>query len=318
VEWYVIPAAFVLDLLIGDPHGYPHPVRWMGRAILALEPKFRRLPVHPVQAGGLFAVGLVVSVWAVAWLAVQAAHLIHPGFGTALAVVLVYFCISARDLETSALAVDHALKKNGLGKAKKKLAMIVGRDVSPLDPVGVARAGVETVAENLVDGVISPLFFAALGGAPLALAYKMVNTLDSMVGYKNEPYRDFGKWAARIDDGANFIPARLSVPAIALALGLLGGDWRRSMATGFSQGDRHASPNAGFPEAAFAGALAVRLGGPNVYHGHTVEKPYIGEAFGEVRSGDIQRACRLMMVTSLLWMAISAAGALFLYWPFYQ
>ncbi|MBI9085123.1 MAG: cobalamin biosynthesis protein CobD [Desulfobacterales bacterium] len=306
--WYIIPLAFALDLAVGDPHGAPHPVRWMGRAIGALEPRFRALPLPLTVTGLLFAVSLVAAVWILTWAVVWAAGTLHPALGAAVTLVAVYFCISTRDLAGSALAVDRALKDGGLVAAREKLAMIVGRDVRQLDETAVARAAVETVAENLVDGVMAPLFFAALGGAPLAMAYKMVNTLDSMVGYKNERYREFGRGAARIDDGANFIPARLSVPVIALAAWILGGPWRRALKTGFSQGRHHASPNAGFPEAAFAGALGVRLGGPNVYHGRIVDKPYIGKSFGDVRPTDIHRACRLMSVAALLWMTL-AGGA---------
>jgi adenosylcobinamide-phosphate synthase len=178
--------------------------------------------------------------------------------------------------------------------------MIVGRDVERYGADDIARATVETVAENVVDGVLSPLFFAAIGGAPLALAYKMVNTLDSMVGYKNPRYLLFGRAAARIDDAANFLPARLSVGLIALACRLVAGaSSRRALATGWREGANHASPNAGYPEAAFAGALGVRLNGPNSYHGVLVEKPYIGVGLGSVTLGHIRQACRLMTWTSL-------------------
>jgi adenosylcobinamide-phosphate synthase len=177
----------------------------------------------------------------------------------------------------------------------------VGREVKDLSEDGVARAAVETVAENLVDGVISPLFFAAIGGAPLALAYKMINTLDSMVGYKNETYRLFGKTAARIDDVANFLPARLSVPVIALVAHLLAGRGKIAFKTAVREGRQHTSPNAGFSEAAFAGALGVRLGGPNFYHGKRVEKPYIGKVFDSAHKHHIKSACELMMLSAITW-----------------
>jgi adenosylcobinamide-phosphate synthase len=181
--------------------------------------------------------------------------------------------------------------------------MIVGRETQTLSAQAVTRAAIETVAENLVDGVVSPLFFAALGGAPLAMAYKMVNTLDSMVGYKNDTYRQFGKAAARIDDAANFIPARLAVPVIALAAQLLAGKGGRAFGTAWQEGGHHVSPNAGYAEAAFAGTLGVKLIGPAVYHGQRVEKPYIGKAFGDTRPSDIGRACDLMLLAALLWAA---------------
>lgn len=200
--------------------------------------------------------------------------------------------------------VSDALGQNRLGEAKKRVGLIVGRDVEELTEAGIARAGVETVAENLVDGVISPLFYAALGGAPLAMAYKMVNTLDSMVGYKNERYRHFGKFAARVDDIANFIPARLAVPIISFAAQILANRGGWTYRTAKAEGANHSSPNAGYPEAAFAGALGVKIGGPNYYQGHLVSKPYIGSGFGDVKLNDIRKACDLMILASLLWVGI--------------
>jgi adenosylcobinamide-phosphate synthase len=184
--------------------------------------------------------------------------------------------------------------------------MIVGREVDRLDETGVTRAAVETVAENLVDGVIAPLFFAVLGGAPLAMAYKMVNTLDSMVGYKNERYLLFGRFAARLDDVANYLPARLSVPFIAIAAHLLNGRGRAALKIARRDGRAHASPNAGYPEAAFAGALGLWMGGPNTYHGRVVEKPVIGKELAGARRIHIRQACRLMLSTSLLFFMVAA------------
>jgi adenosylcobinamide-phosphate synthase len=180
--------------------------------------------------------------------------------------------------------------------------MIVGRDIDNYKEDGLARATVETVAENLVDGVTAPLFFAAIGGAPLALAYKMTNTLDSMVGYKNQTYQQFGKASARIDDVLNYLPARLTVPVIALATQILSGHGKRSLKTAVCEGTNHASPNAGYPEAAFAGALALKLNGPNYYIGQLVDKPYIGVHFGQSSSDHIKRACDIMMLSSFLWL----------------
>jgi adenosylcobinamide-phosphate synthase len=177
--------------------------------------------------------------------------------------------------------------------------MIVGRETDQLDKEGVSRAAVETVAENLVDGIVAPLFYAALGGGPLALAYKMVNTLDSMIGYQNDRYREFGWAAARLDDGANWLPARLTVPLVALAAAFLNGRWREVLTLARRDGRKHTSPNAGLSEAAFAGALAVRLGGSNRYHGVMVAKPWIGADFGPVKTDDIQRACDLMLLTAV-------------------
>lgn len=308
MAWHILPFAFFIDLIFGDPHFRHHPVRWMGKAIEWFEPRFRRLSqtlsIGLAVSGGLFAITLILLTWATAAGVLEAARLMHPGAGIALEVLMIYFCISARSLESAGMEIRGILMEGNLKQAKEKLAMIVGRDVRNLSKEGVARAAVETVAENLVDGVIAPLFFAALGGGPLVMAYKMVNTLDSMVGYKNDVYRKFGTAAARIDDAANFIPARLSVPVIALGAQILAKKGRSAFAVARREGRRHASPNAGFPEAAFAGALSVRLGGPNVYHGKMVRKPYIGLRFGAVKIGDIGRACDLMMLSSLLWLII--------------
>lgn len=310
--WYVLPAAFVLDILLGDPRWLPHPIRWMGRAIEILEPRFRGWVPNLVVSGALFAGTLIIGTWLLTFMAVFLAGQRDPLVGAILQIVIVYYCLSARSLEKAAMEVGDALDRQNLPEARQRVGMIVGRDVKQLDGEGVGRAAFETVAENLVDGVISPLFYAALGGAPLAMAYKMVNTLDSMVGYKNERYHAFGKAAARIDDFANYIPARLSVAVIALAVQLLSGAGRSALKTAFNDGARHASPNAGYSEAAFAGALGVRLGGPNVYHGRLVDKPYIGAGLGRVRTGHIRKACDLMLVSALLWTFMLTAVTVFL------
>jgi adenosylcobinamide-phosphate synthase len=302
--WYIIAAAFCLDLLIGDPEGWPHPVRWMGGAIERLEPEFRKLSPNPLWTGTLFAVSLTTATFLLAWGVIFSAWALHPAAGVALETVMLYYCISVRALEKAALMVYTALRKKGLTRGRAAVALIVGRETAGLDESEVARAAVETVAENLVDGVISPLFYALLGGAPLALAFKMTNTLDSMVGYKNDKYRYFGRAAARIDDVANYIPARLSVLLIAVGAQMLAKKGRPALRTGFRDGRRHTSPNAGFPEAAFAGALGVRLGGPGTYHGRRIEKPYLGGEYTPAGTGDIPRACRLMVVAGLLWMAV--------------
>ena len=302
--------AVTLDMLLGDPLWLPHPVRWMGRAIAWLEPRFRGLTLKPLLSGALMATLLVSSVWLICLLLVRVAAAVHPAAGILVQAVMIYVCISARSLADAALAVGNALGHSGLGAARQAVSMIVGREADRLDERGVTRAAIETVAENLVDGVVSPLFFAVLGGAPLAMAYKMVNTLDSMVGYKNDRYLLFGRFAARMDDVANFIPARLAVPFIALAAQLLNGRGRATMDTAFRDGRAHASPNAGYPEAAFAGALGLWMGGPNHYHGRLVNKPVIGIGFAEARPVHIRQACRLMLTTALLVFMVTATAAL--------
>ena len=301
---FVLPSAFLMDLLFGDPRSLPHPVRWMGKAIELCEPGFRKIPVPRQLGGTLFCAFLVAMTGISAAGLLYLVQWIHPWLKPCLEVILVYFCISIRSLEDAAMEIHGCLLQNRVGEARKKVAMIVGRDVTHFDEEGISRAVVETVAENLVDGVLSPLFFAAIGGAPLALMYKMVNTLDSMVGYKNERYMDFGKASARLDDVLNFIPARLSIPIIALATHILSGRGRRCLKTAVLEGVNHSSPNAGYPEAAFAGALAVKLNGPNYYNGQLVDKPYIGVRFGKTSTTDIKKACDIMMLSSFLWLII--------------
>ena len=297
----VLPAALTLDYLLGDPQGFPHPVRWMGRLLATVETAYRRRNLAGVTAGVTFALSLVLLAWGATTILVAGAARLHPALGWAVEVVLIYYAVSIKSLRQAAQSVSLALKKESLEAAKRRVAMIVGRDVEGLSRQGVIRATVETVAENLVDGVVSPVFYAAIGGAPMAMAFKMISTLDSMVGYKTPLYVNFGKASARMDDAANYLPARLSIPVIALAAQILSGSGRRSLQTALQEGHRHSSPNAGRPEAAFAGAIGLKLGGPNLYRGSLVAKPFIGTRFGAARLEHISQACRLMLLSAFLW-----------------
>jgi adenosylcobinamide-phosphate synthase len=263
------------------------------------------LPLGLATAGCWFALVLICGTWGLTALLLIAAGGIHPILAIAIEIILLFYCLSADSLASAAQSVLNPLKQNRLDKAKRHLALIVGRDVQGLTRQGITRATIETLAENLVDGVISPLFYAAIGGAPLAMAYKMTNTLDSMVGYKNEKYADFGKASARIDDLANYLPSRLSVLIITICARLFIGEKSRSWKTALKEGRNHTSPNAGYPEAAFAGALQVRLGGPNYYHGQLVRKPYIGTLFGTAQPDDITRACHLMYASAFVGMLLT-------------
>jgi adenosylcobinamide-phosphate synthase len=303
-SWYIMPSAFVLDLILGDPRYFPHPIRWMGKAIVTAEFYFRKIPYHPTVCGALFAASLVMGTWLLTYLLLVAVNSIHPILKNCFEIILIYYCISAGSLEKAALEIKHYLKNKNIAGAREKVALIVGREVTNYQETDIARATVESVAENLVDGVISPLFFAAIGGAPLAMAYKMVNTLDSMVGYKNEKYLNFGQAAARIDDVLNYVPTRLALPIISLATHILSGKGARSLKTAVREGANHSSPNAGFPEAAFAGALSVKLNGPNFYNGKRVDKPFIGIRFGNTSTEHIQKACDIMMLASFLWLLV--------------
>jgi adenosylcobinamide-phosphate synthase len=310
IQSLIVPTAMALDALVGDPRNLPHPIRWMGLCIENFEPRFRRLVNNEYIAGILFALALIIGCWALVMLSTHVAYSLHSLVGGLLEVVLVFYSLSARSLYDAAMEIFHRLQKGRTAAARQKLSLIVGRDVDRYETADIARASVETVAENFVDGVLSPLFFAVIGGAPLAMAYKMINTLDSMVGYKNGRYRRFGWAAARIDDLANFIPARLSILVIFLVSRALDtGRGRRALTTAVSEGANHSSPNAGYPEAAFAGALCVKLNGPNLYGGVLIDKPYIGVDFGSVRIDHIRRACELMILAAglsgfIAWSAV--------------
>jgi adenosylcobinamide-phosphate synthase len=297
--------AAILDLLVGDPRWLPHPVRWMGWAIQRGETRFRCLPLPLAVSGGLMATGLILGTGFIALGIVSLAAWIHPWVGGAAELILLFYCLSARSLADAAMEVWRALVRGDLAGARRAVAMVVGRETDALDEAGVTRAAVETVAENLVDGFLAPLFWAALGGAPLALVYKMTNTLDSMIGYRNERYRSFGKVAARMDDVANWLPARLSPPLIGLAAALLNQNGRRAWRLARREGHRHSSPNAGRPEAAFAGALNVRLGGGSHYHGQWVSKPTIGREQRNATAADIPRAVDLMWLSAALGVVVA-------------
>ena len=297
IHWYTIVAAFLLDFFLGDPARLPHPIVYMGRAISYFEPWFRKKIPHLLVSGGIFALSLILFTWVTGTAVIKTAFLLHPMVGECVQIILLFFCFSSKSLKQAAMAVNDALKKEDIIRARKAVGMIVGRQTESLDKPAITRATIETVAENFVDGFLSPLFFACIGGVPAALAYKMINTLDSMVGYRNPTYLYFGRVAARIDDGANFIPARLSVIVISLAMAVFSKpNSIQALKTGFSQGRRHKSPNAGFPEAAFAGGLAIRLGGPSIYHGRVVEKPFLGDRFNDPEPFKISQACDLMLL----------------------
>jgi len=309
----VLPAAVILDLILGDPRFLPHPVRWMGNSILLFEPIFRKIFKNLVLSGALLSILLITFTGSVVYLLVYYSQLFHPIVGTIVEIILIFYAISARSLKDSAMDVYQSLKNDKLEDAKDKVKLIVGREVNRLDCSGVSRAAVETVGENLVDGIISPVFYAIIGGAPLAMAYKMINTLDSMIGYKNEKYLHFGKVAARIDDIANFIPSRISVLIISISARILGMKGSQALITAIKEGKSHTSPNAGYPEAAFAGALNVKLGGPNYYHGILVQKPFIGERFRNAEPVDIKKACGLMMLSTLIWVGFCLLIRIFIH-----
>jgi adenosylcobinamide-phosphate synthase len=298
--WYVLIIAVGLDFFLGDPRYLPHPVVGMGNAIGFFEPRFRQAFKNPLTAGVFFTFFLVGISYAMALILITLTEWIHPMLGAGVQAVLLFFCFSVKGLKDAAMAVAKPLAEKDLITAREKVGLIVGRDPRNLDEAGVTRAAVETVAENFVDGFLAPLFWAVILGVSGAVAYKMINTLDSMVGYQNDRYLLFGRSSARLDDAANFIPARLSVFVIAAAAACLPGiSGTRALRVGMSEGRRHKSPNAGFPEAAFAGALEIRLGGPSIYHGRQVDKPFIGSAYADPEISAVHQACRLMQAASI-------------------
>lgn len=308
-----IAAGFAADLVLGDPHELPHPVRWMGSLISALEEPFRR--VFPESEAGQLAAGaaLVASVAGISTASAVGllglCRRVNPLLAIGVESLVCYQMLSTKSLRDESMKVAYALEGGTLEEARQAVSMIVGRDTDVLDAEAVAKAAVETVAENASDGVIAPLFYMALGGAPLAVLYKSVNTMDSMVGYKNYRYRHFGTAAARLDDVLNFVPARIAgalMCAGAFASGLDGREaWRI-----FKRDRRaHSSPNSAHTEAACAGALGVQLAGGNYYFGAYVDKPTIGDAGKTVDAGDIARANRLLYATALLGLAAAEATA---------
>ncbi|MGM0453847.1 MAG: adenosylcobinamide-phosphate synthase CbiB [Thermodesulfobacteriota bacterium] len=306
--WYIVPVALCLDLLIGDPRRLPHPVRLMGWAAERLEPPLRRsfLPLN--LSGALFAVILIAAAYVFTLTLVDFSGRLHPAVRVLAEAAIVYTCLSARCLYSEAKKVFNALTAGDLETARDQIGMLVSRDPKTLDAAGIGRAAVETVAENFVDGVLSPLFFAVVLGAPGAVAFKMASTLDSMVGYQNERYVCFGRPAARFDDLLNWLPARLSIPVIACCAQWMFGTGRRVFQTALREGKNHKSPNAGRPEAAFAGALGVKINGPGNYHGRRVEKPWIGIDFHRPEAADILRAARLMIFAAVVSAAVLTAA----------
>ena len=292
--------AYSLDLLIGDPIWFPHPVRAIGRGITALERYLRQTTIPLRLAGAILTITIVGLTYGLVWLVCHLAGIFHPYLGKAIAILLIFMSLSVRSLAQAAKKVYSPLKAGNINQARRQLGQIVSRETATLDRDSVIRGTVETVAENTVDGIISPLFYAIIGGAPLAWAYKAINTLDSMVGYKDERYLKFGWFSARLDDAANFIPARLSGVIIPLAALLTGKDGRRSLETVLKDKRKAASPNAGFPEAAFAGALGIQLGGQNIYQGCVNNRPLIGKPIRPKESEDIKQAIYLMYATSLV------------------
>ena len=305
---YQILIALLLDLAFGDPRWLPHPVRLIGRLIEALEGPARRAIPDARLAGSLTALAVILTaalatgamIWVAGWL--------HPRLGEAVSILLLYMTLAARDLANHSNGVYRALARFDLAEARRLVSWMVGRDTERLTEPEVVRAAVESVAENTVDGIIAPLFFAALGGPIAAMAYKAASTLDSMIGYRNERYIDFGRTAAEIDDGANWLPARLAVPLITAAAALTGQNASAAWRIARRDGRKHMSPNAGIAEAAFAGALGIRLGGVMQRRGRPVNLPEIGDPVVTLARGQILAANRMMYAATGIAVAVFLAA----------
>lgn len=301
---WALVIGFGMDLLLGDPHGFPHPVAAIGKLISALEKLLRRI-LPATQGGERLAGGVLwVLVTSVAvglpalllWLC----RYVSPWLGLAAESVMCWQVLAAKSLRTESMKVCRALAAGDTEGARHAVSMIVGRDTSRLDRAGIARAAVETVAENTSDGVVAPMIFLAIGGAPLGFFYKAVNTMDSMLGYVEPPYRDIGLVPAKMDDVMNYLPARLSALLMLAAGALLGMDGKNGWRIFRRDRYNHASPNSAQTESVCAGLLGLRLAGDAWYHGVLHKKPYIGDPVRDVEPEDIPRACRLLYGTAAL------------------
>ena len=306
----IVLAAVALDLVLGDPRALPHPVTAIGRLISFLDAPLRRLLKNPRLAGVALLVTTVGATYAGAALLLKGAYAVAPKAGFLLGLYLAWVSLAARSLQVESGKVAKALQRRDLPGARLALSYIVGRETALLDEPEIIRGAVETVAENTGDGVIAPLFFLMLGGPPLAIAYKAVNTLDSMVGYKNERYLHFGWASARFDDLANYLPARLTGLLMVLAAPICALSGRGAWRILRRDCRNHASPNSGFPEAAAAGALGVRLGGANRYFGKVMEKPTIGDPSVPLSLAAYHGVIRLMYCSEALlvaaWLGVAA------------
>lgn len=302
----VMVIAYLLDLVIGDPYSFPHPVRFIGNLIRFTEGKIRIIfkSKKQLKIGGVLLWTITVGFTALVTNLILNLLCINNIFYVIIASIILYTTLSTKCLADEAKKIYEVLKTGDIEKSRKQLSYIVGRDTTSLNENEIIRATVETVAENTVDGIISPMMYGFIGGPVLAMAYKAINTLDSMVGYKNEKYGDIGFASAKIDDIANFIPARITPFFMMIASFILGFNSKKSIKIAMRDRKNHKSPNCAYAEGAVAGALEVQLGGTNMYFGEKVYKPTIGDKYRELEAEDILRTNKIMYLTSFIALVI--------------
>lgn len=306
---YALPmlVGFVIDIFVGDPYNFPHPIRAIGTLIAKLE-KVVRERFKNLRKGGVFlALTVLIASTLVPLAVLFVCYKINIYLGLAVESVMCWQLVAARCLQKESMKVCRAVEKKDIEKARKAVSMIVGRDTDVLDETGIVKAAVETVAENTSDGVTAPIMYIAFGGAPLGFFYKAANTMDSMIGYTNEKYIDIGRFAAKLDDVLNFIPSRLTALGMILSAYLLGADGKNAAKIWKRDRRKHASPNSAQTESVCAGALDIRLAGDAYYFGELHKKEFIGDDIRTPESEDIRRANRLMYCTSVIVLVISAA-----------
>jgi adenosylcobinamide-phosphate synthase len=299
----MIGIAFILDLLVGDPKWFPHPVKGIGRAANYFERRTRKY-LKPKLAGIITVLIMVIGTYVISLGLIKVISNWNLQLGLLVEIFLIHTSLATRSLYNESKPVLAELRQYNDGQAKFYLQKIVGRDTHNMTTKEIIRATVETVSENIIDGVIAPMFFAFFGGAPLALTYKCINTMDSMFGYKNDKYINFGWASARLDDIANWLPARIGGPVMVIAASLIGQNGKRAWSTMLKDGQNHLSPNAGIPEAVMSGALGVELGGSQHYQGRFVEKPLIGKRVREILPNDISTSHQILFITALLTLMI--------------
>jgi len=300
---FELSAAYIADWVFGDPTNYPHPVKLIGKAIKFLENKLLYKAYSPsIQRllGGILLISITLMSGTSTWAIIRLVEWVHPTLSFIATIFFAYTTLATRNLYDEVRKVIKTLEKGDLSRARKEVEFLVSRYTDQLDEKEVCRALIETVSENTSDGIIAPLFYLTIGGPIMAVVYKAINTLDSMIGYENDRYRYFGWASAKADDLANFLPARITALLYILSSFILGKNWKMAWKVAWRDGRKNLSPNSGYPEAALAGSLGIQLGGENFYFGKPKEKPLIGEPKEPISIHKVKESLYLMVVTSLI------------------